>query len=225
MTNNIYLIGCGGVGGYLAPVLAKHMNTDNATIVTCVDGDVVETGNLTRQNFRRSEIGTQKAGSLASKFGFEYRNEYIDDNFTVPDGSVIFCCVDNHPARRRCIEAVDKSEGSILIICANEYRDAQVCLYLKQWAGTEADYRVRFPEVLTDTDGSPNDIHCDSPAALASSPQLALFNNLAAAMGLGLYYDVTIALEEGAQDYVPYQITCAGGSMYQHLRLKGASLC
>ena len=67
---NIYIIGAGGTGGYLAQDLARYIavRTEEKYNFTIVDGDVVEEKNLIRQNFIENDIGKNKAKVLAERY-------------------------------------------------------------------------------------------------------------------------------------------------------------
>lgn len=218
MPNNYIVIGAGGIGGYLAPLLKRHLRNTGASI-TIIDGDRIEIGNLTRQNFLDEELGRYKASALAMRIGCQFDNRFIDDDFTLSKPTVVFCCVDNHPARLAAITAVDEQPDSVLFIAANEYKDTQVSMYISEWKGTNADYRARYPNVMTDKSGS-RVVHCDSEEALSSFPQLALFNNLSAAQALTLYFNLSHCLTHDVPiGLVPYEVACNGGGFYTQRRL------
>jgi hypothetical protein len=80
--NQIYLIGCGGTGSRLVPLLVQFIASitknksprgwlDNPTIYI-VDDDTVETKNLARQNFIAADVGKSKAAVLANRYGKAY---------------------------------------------------------------------------------------------------------------------------------------------------------
>ena len=80
--NQIFLIGCGGTGSRLVPLLVQFIASitknksprgwlDNPTIFI-VDDDVVETKNLARQNFIAADVGKSKAAVLANRYGKAY---------------------------------------------------------------------------------------------------------------------------------------------------------
>jgi hypothetical protein len=80
--NQIFLIGCGGTGSRLVPLLVQFIASitknksprgwlDNPTIYI-VDDDTVETKNLARQNFIAADVGKSKAAVLANRYGKAY---------------------------------------------------------------------------------------------------------------------------------------------------------
>ena len=68
----IYIVGCGGTGGYLIPQIARLIsvkNTESLKVhLVVVDADDVEEKNLTRQNFVRKDLGKKKANVLAQRY-------------------------------------------------------------------------------------------------------------------------------------------------------------
>jgi hypothetical protein len=180
-----YIVGCGGGGTYLLSVLSKTVSVKN---ICLVDGDKVEKKNLSRQIiFDEDDVGDFKSVALAKKIGCKYEARYISENdpLKMEKGSVMFICVDNQPARKNCLEIVDKSSG-VAIVCGNEYDSAQSYIYRARWKDSENDPRIKFPEILSDTSRDPLNPHCSDE--YESEPQLAIFNALSATMGMHLFY-------------------------------------
>lgn len=73
--NNFVVIGAGGTGSRLVPLLAQFIKTaawiQNPTMYV-IDPDVVEEKNLVRQNFIKPDLGKNKAVVLASRYGPAY---------------------------------------------------------------------------------------------------------------------------------------------------------
>lgn len=192
-----YIIGCGGVGSYFLPPFAKtlrwidHPRHRNAPIVL-VDGDVLETKNLKRQQFATSAVGVFKAEAAAAAIsgeypGIEHDSRYIDTSFTPDDRSVLFVFCDNHIARKDALAAADRT-GSTTIIAANSSIGAHSYVYLPEWKGGPLDPRVRFPEILTDLTGSPVQASgCASEENLEENPQTPIANFMAASHALLLW--------------------------------------
>lgn len=125
--NQIFVIGCGGTGSRLVPLLAQFMrtvthgvtprgNVMNPTIFL-VDDDVVEHKNLLRQNFIESDVGKPKAAVLASRYSRAYGVNIVpivarvtrDRDFlgaaeeavsNAGGNAMIILCVDSAQARR-----------------------------------------------------------------------------------------------------------------------------
>lgn len=109
----IYLVGAGGTGSFAALHLArlawvaKQKRLDLRLIF--IDPDVVEIGNVGRQNFCPSEVGQPKAVALAKRYSYafglqiesrvaEFRAGMVDGNFG--GLALVIGCVDNPAARR-----------------------------------------------------------------------------------------------------------------------------
>lgn len=72
IVSNVIIVGCGGTGSRLIPMVAQFMKSCPAILdpfITLIDGDDVELKNLTRQNFIRPDIGRNKAMVLAERYG------------------------------------------------------------------------------------------------------------------------------------------------------------
>lgn len=68
---NIYIIGAGGTTSWFLPKLIKILNIfshEKSFNILIVDGDIVESKNLTRQNFIQQDIGKYKAEVLATRY-------------------------------------------------------------------------------------------------------------------------------------------------------------
>ena len=60
----VLIIGCGGIGSYLIPLLDKT----GLYKLTVFDPDIVELKNITYQNFEENEIGENKAKTLRDRY-------------------------------------------------------------------------------------------------------------------------------------------------------------
>ena len=56
---NVYIIGCGGVGAWLAHALTKTLDPEKFKLVL-MDGDTIEDKNIDRQLFNTDQIGMPK---------------------------------------------------------------------------------------------------------------------------------------------------------------------
>ncbi len=68
---NIYIIGAGGTTSWFLPKLIKILNIfshEKSFNILIVDGDIVESKNLTRQNFIQQDVGKYKAEILATRY-------------------------------------------------------------------------------------------------------------------------------------------------------------
>ena len=184
------IVGAGGVASWLIPLLKKTIPV--GAEIQVMDGDLLEAKNLDRQLFHEDYIGWNKAEALADIYKVQYYPQYFSweticlYEYFMFDG--VFCCADNHPARKTCLELVDEGHVKWAIIGGNEYTDSEAYQYLPEWKGTSFDPRIFYPEILTDETGDPlNPFACQGMAQLAH-PQLALANYLAAGFMVHMYW-------------------------------------
>lgn len=197
---NVYIIGCGGVCSYFLPCFLKTVNYDkklkNSNIIL-VDGDRLEEKNLLRQNFdgiSDSHSAPYKAEALCDYYGQIYTdlnidciNEYLVDSFCVETNSLVFCFVDNHPARKDVLSILDTFQSSG-IFAANSSISSHAYFYDYKMNGTEMDPRIRYTDILTVETGSPvRAAGCDTKERLEEVPQTAIANQMAATHALFLW--------------------------------------
>lgn len=137
---SVYLIGCGGTGGYVAPHIARLAAVaSNINSVTFIDFDTVEERNLERQNFIRADLGRNKAIVLARRYSMafgvpiSYSTEPVDSPEKLPGPKlsvlILVSCVDNHYTRARIVDFVRSYPHSVVLIDAgNELYSGHVSL-------------------------------------------------------------------------------------------------
>lgn len=94
----ILIIGAGGIGSYLIPMLDKTGLYE----ITVSDPDIVETKNLTYQNYTKGAVGQNKAMVIRDRFAsvsFASKFPILTDR-QLQGYDLIVCCVDNLDARR-----------------------------------------------------------------------------------------------------------------------------
>ena len=106
----IVVIGCGGIGGHLLPILCRFLHAERRrTHVLCVDGDAYERRNEARMAlaWTRENKAIALARELARTFGRVLTIEPVPEYVTpesiggiVQDGDVVFLAVDNHRTRK-----------------------------------------------------------------------------------------------------------------------------
>jgi len=186
------IVGCGGAGGWVATLLAK---SPGRARVLLVDGDRIERRNLERQLFTLRDVGRNKAQALAwhlAALGMEAEAcpEYLERDspawtelLKLDEPLRLYACPDNHPCRMTCLALADErwTDGrrTVVAISGNEEFTADASVYLPAWKGTDKDYRVRYPETVTATEGDPLHSPCTGEA-VAAQPQRALANAIAA---------------------------------------------
>lgn len=94
----ILIIGAGGIGSYLIPLLDKTGLYD----ITVSDPDTVEEKNLTYQNFWCEELNKYKSACMKSRYAtVTTSSEYpILTEKQLEGYELVICCVDNLDARR-----------------------------------------------------------------------------------------------------------------------------
>jgi len=141
----LYLVGCGGTGGWLAPHITRiarlfHDLNGRDMQVTFIDKDRVEEKNTYRQNFVPAEIGQYKAETLAMRYSLSTGCNIaaLAKAFTASDCSkhtsedtlsVFIGCVDNPTARHELERTITHTEWRrfcILLDCGNHMRSGQV---------------------------------------------------------------------------------------------------
>ena len=219
---NVYMIGCGGIGGWLAQNLAKMLG--DADSLTLIDKDKIEDHNLDRQLFEPRAVGSVKCMVLgrtiharcttvpkASFLGDEGRGAVT----RFDPSSWVFVAADNHPARRTALRMCDAS-NSHCVIAANEMTDAEAYYYSPAWQDTGLDPRKYYPELLTGTFGDPLSPPCTGDV-LQTAPQLALANMSAANYAMWLWWfwaqvAPTLKMDE-ARAVAPVHVTSTAGRL------------
>lgn len=223
--NHPLIIGAGGVASYLLPVLLKTFRPQALTII---DKDILEERNLDRQMFDTKQVGVSKAGALhelhqktwlefckpARGEGFFVLEDWFSSTTMLPEGiDAIICVADNHEARKHALERADILDINAYI-GGNEYVDSQAYVYKPGWRGTPKDPLVRYPNIATDTEGSP--LRCTGDAQIAH-PQLAMANLHCAAKLLHLLWIHERHLPKVQHDLTPEIINSLPYELYTSL--------
>jgi molybdopterin/thiamine biosynthesis adenylyltransferase len=161
--NTVVVVGAGGTGGRLIPLLAQFLKTmpwviDPAIII--VDDDIVEEKNLLRQNFIRADVGRPKAVVMAERYsrafnieiipvvkrveGYYREHKVLFENRTTDNGSpIVVMCVDSADARRAILKAFYSVSGSgqpLFIDAGNEDSFGQVMAFHAQYLTRSEGY-------------------------------------------------------------------------------------
>jgi predicted dinucleotide-binding enzyme len=215
----IKLIGCGGIGGHLAPNLCQFLHAErrNAHVVL-VDGDAYEERNRNRMRFARCENkALAMARSLSTQFGDVLTVEPVPEYITpanveeiVEGGDVVFLAVDNHRTRK-LIDTRCAALGTVTLISGGndgvENGESgtfgNVQLVRREGGRALTGSLGRFhPEIQEPQDRLPSELGC-LELAQAGAPQL-LFTNLAvASVMLNAFYGLLtggVAYEEAYVD-------------------------
>ena len=109
--SRIHVIGCGGTGSRLVPLLAQFLATlpnPETKEILLYDFDIIEEKNLKRQNFVSIDVGKYKSEVLAARYSAAFRvpikafrtaYAYAHDPLRVKD--IVVMCVDSVEARKQ----------------------------------------------------------------------------------------------------------------------------
>ena len=201
----VKVIGTGGIGLCVLPVLARYLNYNTekfpATEVSLIDGDQFEEKNRERQAF-------VEAGYKATTTAATYRNEYpslmfwdhpvyVDDDNVIQlirENDVVVLCVDNHKTRKLISDRAIDLKNVTIISGGNDWTDGNVLIHIRRDGKdlTPPLANKYHPEIQNPTDKHPGEIQqaqgCQ--AMVASEPQLLITNNLIAANMLAAFYNL-----------------------------------
>jgi len=218
---NYYLIGCGGIGGWLASALVKTLK--KADVLFLMDGDKLEEKNIDRQLFSPEFIGCYKTDAMkialekGARCHIESLPEFLGTNelfeLKLAKECWVMMGVDNQAARVKALAMCDKV-GVNCISASNGYEEAEAFIYKPEWIGTALDPRVYYPEILTDKSADPLKPPCTGEI-LDTTPQLAIANMSAAAYAMWLLWywreKYHLITDEQAQGFAPVHVTSSAG--------------
>lgn len=134
----VFVLGAGGTGSWLAAFLDK-MSLNNNVII--MDGDIVESKNVLRQNFKKKDVTKQKAEVVAKSNTMSYVHGYITDTSIFhqlltefPEGTVpmLIGCLDNNASRKIAHDFVNEVPESVWIDGGNAERHGQAYVCIKE---------------------------------------------------------------------------------------------
>ena len=120
-TKQVFVIGCGGTGGFLAESLSRLLSKE--ITITLIDHDRIEPRNLIRQNFYPDEVGLFKSEALAKRLArlygrtIRYSVYPYAPGYIYTRGGLIISCVDGAKGR----EAITDSARGWWIDTGNGY--------------------------------------------------------------------------------------------------------
>lgn len=134
----VFVLGAGGTGSWLAAFLDK-MSLNNNVII--MDGDIVESKNVLRQNFKKKDVTKQKAEVVAKSNTMSYVHGYITDTSIFhqlltefPEGTVpmLIGCLDNNASRKIAHNFVNEVPEAVWIDGGNAERHGQAYVCIKE---------------------------------------------------------------------------------------------
>jgi hypothetical protein len=201
------VVGCGGIGGHLAPNLCHLLHAERrAAHVTLVDGDAFEPRNRSRMRFRSAHENkaVALARDLADAFGdllsFAPVPEYLTrDNAPslLRDGDHVILAVDNHATRLLADEHCGRLDDVVLVSGGNDGVEdgadgthGSVQIRRREGGRDRTHALARFhPEIASPADRHPGELGCEVLAQQGAT-QLLVTNVAVAAAMLAAYYGV-----------------------------------
>lgn len=192
----IKVIGIGGIGCTLLPVLTRYLNfayPDSEVVL--IDGDRYEEKNAQRQEFQdlgdKAEMAATRFKLQFGRLYFSFKNEYVTQSNVyelIREGDIVFMCVDNHATRNLVSERCEELSDTVLISGGNDYTDGNVQVYVRK-DGEDITLPIAndfHPEIQYPEDENPAEASCDQ--LINSEPQLLITNNAIAATMISLFY-------------------------------------
>lgn len=133
-TQDIHVIGLGGVGSHVVRQLAK-LGAGTANDVYGWDGDKVDPHNLPNQAYVTSHVGQKKAHALAERY-FEWSSENMMNarpyNVTerIPLSGVVFLCVDDMGVRKTICETSIWRNPDVSVLIETRMDASHVVVFL-----------------------------------------------------------------------------------------------
>ena len=216
----ILVVGCGGTGSYLLPLLSNFVFSQAISTygfeVSLIDPDYLENKNLSRQNFLSTFAGVNKAlacsqiyqQDLHSKpYGIalngDFLTKYLKENSAVKGGSGsiwIIVCADNNAARVDSLRFLLENTSSqnlrnwVWITPGNDKTSGQVYTQVcAQGTLLNSDPLVEFPDLTNNSDVRLNDENrygCD--ATPTGGEQSLIANNYAALLTMQILYELYV---------------------------------
>jgi PRTRC genetic system ThiF family protein len=143
---SLFLVGCGGTGSWLAPVISRLVKILKEkglkASAVFIDPDIVEHSNLTRQHFCLAEVGLPKAQTLAVRYSnawgadvsainAPFDSKAIDNRYDKL--IVVIGCVDNAAARKEMARVLEnnyqgQAPSIFYLDCGNSKDSGQVII-------------------------------------------------------------------------------------------------
>jgi len=111
-TYKILIVGCGGIGSFLARELNRLIlngQITEKTEITLADFDIVELKNIKYQNFTTNDLNRNKAEKLGDKYLFDYIKTEIKTEKELEPYNFIVSCVDNVETRKLFLNDCSKT--------------------------------------------------------------------------------------------------------------------
>lgn len=197
---NVKVVGAGGIGSKLIPVISQHLNFSNIEDVnlTIIDGDVYKDHNRSRQDFsetgNKAEVTASDLQNRFSKITFWNEDCYLTKkniNLLIEENDYVFLCVDNHATRKLVSEYCKNLKNVVLISGGNEIVTGNVQVFVREKGKNKTLplNSVYHPEIDNPKDVNPGD-NLSCMDLVEGSPQLVITNNLVASLMSMTFYQV-----------------------------------
>lgn len=202
----IYVIGVGGVGSWLAPAMALLVPES----VVVIDGDKLEQKNLNRQLFGEEDVGRNKAEALGRRYDLRFIPKfYSHGSMSIDRTDWLLCAADNNLARKAALQSADEYGAQVIVGC-NEKYSSEAYYYRRDWKGSPQDPRVYYSEIETDKSDDPRSaaIGCTGESQ-KQNVQLVTANYAAAGHMMSLYIAWAmerVKLNKEAATHLPHRI-------------------
>jgi len=197
--DRVVIVGLGGVGTRLAPVLCQYLTYKSPTTqVVLIDGDNFEPRNAERQVFaqigNKAEVTAAQAQAEFTQLTIEAKPRFLtQDNVFVfiKEGDIVFCGVDNHASRKLLSDHCGTLSDVTLISGGNDFDDGNVQVYIRR-SGKNFTVPLTHlhPEIEFPKDKNPAELDCMQLAA-TGTPQLIFANLKVATEMLCAFWAVT----------------------------------
>ena len=189
--DGVTVIGCGGIGSWLIPPLARFLAAEQFPgILALWDGDHYEEKNAVRQDFAARDISLNKADAMWDKLDqldLKLRKEsnsrfVVESNvaLAVPENGIVLTAVDNHPCRVLIDQAARGRSNVAVISAQNGKYDGSAYVHIR--AGGEDLTRPlldAYPSLAEVKRGNRAEMGCEDLIE-AGETQLLVTNNAAA---------------------------------------------
>lgn len=191
--NRILVIGLGGTGSNLVPLLGRFLYSikyDGDIILA--DGDSYSESNIERQIFSIAHINMNKAEYQATvlanhipflKNQIEIVDKYLskdDINEIIQEGTIVINCVDNLAARKYVEDRILELDNGAHICCGNELKTGQVQLSLRIDGEQVTPSIYKQSPVFNSENDDRSKMSCQDLAKLPSGGQLIAANAMSA---------------------------------------------
>lgn len=214
LTKWIVVIGCGGIAEHLLHQLNLMLRMSGEARdpyrLRLVDGDVFQPHNHQRQVFthignkaqaRASHLEQMNAAVRGCTLRIEAVPKFVSDDPTqilldnvchprdvIPEGAVVFCCVDDHGARKILSNHLRTLQNGVLINGGNDLDSGDTHIYIRA-NGTDMTPPLTFYPGIQEAKPRDHTPGCNVEAV--RHPQLVITNAMAAVTMLSLWYTLT----------------------------------